>query len=133
MATPAAARLTPREGRRFGFTVGGRFLALATILLWRDRATGAMVCAALAAPLLLAALLLPARLGPIQRAWMGLALAISRVTTPVLMAVIYFLLVTPIGALRRAMGRNAIARDRQAASYWIERARPGRGDLRRQF
>ena len=61
-------------------------------------------------------------LGPVQRAWMGLAHAISKVTTPIFMGVVYFLVLTPIGLLRRALGRQAVARTRSASS-WMTRHR----------
>ena len=38
----------------------------------------------------LAALVVPTHLGPVQRAWMGLAHAISKVTTPIFMGVVFF-------------------------------------------
>ena len=42
-----------------------------------------------------------ASLGPVERAWMGLAGIISKVTTPIFMSVVYFVVLTPVGLLRR--------------------------------
>ena len=90
--------------------------------------------AALAAAALVAGALLPGRLGPVYRAWMGLALAISRVTTPIVMGAIYFGVCTPLGVVMRLLGHRLAARPANAATFWVERP-PGarRGDMRRQF
>ena len=133
MEASVPARLSASEGRRFGATVGGAFLVLAAVLFWRGRETAAIVGAVAGAALLAAAMVIPSRLGPLRRAWMGLALAISKVTTPMLMAVIYFVIVTPIGLVLRLVGRDPLARSRQAESCWVRRGRPGRSDMMRQF
>jgi hypothetical protein len=126
-------RLTAAEGRRFGLTVGAAFLALAALLLWRQARLAAAVLGALGAALVAGALVVPARLGPVERAWMGLARAISTVTTPVLMGVLYFLLLTPVGLGRRWLRRSPLARSRGATSLWAPHESGGRSDLRRQF
>ncbi|HEU4565448.1 MAG TPA: SxtJ family membrane protein [Gemmatimonadaceae bacterium] len=123
-----------RELRGFAFTVGAAFVALALLLAWRARPAAAAVVAAPGAALLLAGALAPARLGGVHRWWMGLALAISRVTTPVLMGVIYFAVITPVGVLMRLAGRRALGPPRGAASAWVDRPAGARAsDLRRQF
>lgn len=84
-------------------------------------------------PLVLGGLLVPDRLGPIQRAWMLLALAISRVTTPILMSLVYFLVLTPTGLLMRLLGRNPI-RHVGEESVWRRRENDERrSDLDHQF
>jgi hypothetical protein len=79
-----------------------------------------------------AGLLVPAHLGPVQRGWMGLAHAISRVTTPIFMGVVYFVVITPIGLLRRVLGGNPL-RAHRGATGWVDRQQAPRGDLTRQF
>ena len=137
MAERVHPRLSPAEGRRFGLTVGTAFLVLAAFLWWRGRGELAVgIPALLGAVFLLGGLVLPSRMGPLQRAWMGLALAISRVTTPVLMAVLFFLVFLPMGLALRALGRNPIARrSAGSTSFWVQR--PARaeapGERWRQF
>ena len=79
------ARLTAREGRAFAFPVGAAFLVLAGITWWRDHELLTRVFGGVGGLLLLAGLLIPTLLGPLQRGWMGLAHAISKVTTPIFM------------------------------------------------
>jgi hypothetical protein len=113
--------LTRAEGRRFGFTVGGAFLILVAVALWRQRYLVAEVLGALSAALILGGLLVPTHLGPVERAWMKWAHAISRVTTPVVMAVMYFGVLTPIGLIRRWVGQNPVEHRPSAGSYWKTR------------
>ena len=122
------------DGLRFGLTVGGAFLLLAGILAWRDHEALWPVAAALGGALVLAGLAVPARLGPLFDAWMALARAISRVTTPVVMALLYYGVITPAGLARRTVGRNAIRRRPVDGSYWVPRQDGGaRLDMHRQF
>lgn len=135
MAQGIPARLTPAEGRRFGWQVGLAFLLLAGLSRWRGHTVAPLVLLAPGLTLVVAALLLPGRLSGVYRAWMRLALAISRVTTPILMGLIYFLVITPTGLLQRLFGRGPLRRPRTSATYWVRRADQShaRGDLRRQF
>jgi len=127
--------LTAEEGRKFGSTVGAAFLALSGLLWWRGRHSAALVFMALGTLLVLAGLVVPARLGPIYRAWMGFALLLSRVTTPVFMGIVYFLVLTPTGGIMRLFGKNPIRRPLSEGSFWIRRpAGDGqRGTMKHQF
>src|SRR4051812_34538939 len=99
MERGVSARLTPAEGRKFGLLVGGAFLLMSAVLVWRHRMPGAYVTGTLGTLLLLAGLAIPAQLGPVYRAWMGVAAAISKVTTPIVMGAIFFLVLTPSGLI----------------------------------
>ena len=118
LAGKISTRLTASEGRKFGVTVGPAFLVLGALLFWRGRGFGAQVAGVLGACLLIVSLVAPAMLDPVRRAWMRLALAISKVTVPIFMGIIYFLVISVIGILRRAFGYNAIKRASTVASYW---------------
>jgi len=122
LANRVPARLSSREGRRFGLTVGGAFLLLALIAWWRGRSMPAGVFAALGLGLTVAGLILPTRLGPIERAWMAGGRAISRVTTPVMVSVVYIFVITPMGLAMRALGKNPLKQREQAAGSWVERS-----------
>jgi hypothetical protein len=126
-------RLTPAEGRKFAFTVGLAFAFLGAIVRWRGGETAASVLWGLASVLLVLGTFVPAQLGPVQRAWMGLALLISKVTTPLFMGVVYFAVISPISLMMRILGKRPLL-VRPASSYWMRRD-PGQrmSDLTRQF
>lgn len=63
---------------------------------------------------------------------MGLALAISRVTTPIFMGVVFFAVLMPMGLLMRLFGRNPLTRKPINESYWVV-PNEMRGSLKNQF
>lgn len=139
LAHPVPARLsksyTAAQGRKFGLTVGLAFGVFAGIAWWRDHPRMLVVLASLGAALIVAALLVPKRLRGVDDAWMKLALLISRVTTPVFMGIIYFVVLTPTGILRRTLGRNALVHrtDSTDGGFWADRGASPRSSLERLF
>jgi hypothetical protein len=132
LAHGSPARLTPREGRKFAFTLAAAFGVLAGVSWWRESPRALLVFAVVAAAFALGGLVAPGNLGPVYRAWMGFAQALSRVTTPIFMGLVYFLVITPIAAIRRAVGGNPL-RAHSGATGWVDRQDTPRGDLTRQF
>jgi Saxitoxin biosynthesis operon protein SxtJ len=133
IGSSAQKQMTRAAGRKFGVTVGLAFLAIAGILWWRDRETISMIAASIGGLLLAGGLIVPDRMGPVESAWMKLAHAISKVTTPVFMAIIYFIVMTPAGLLVRAFGHRPLVTP-AGRSAWKERAGDHRrSDLERQF
>jgi hypothetical protein len=132
LAHGSPARLTPREGRKFAFTLAAAFGVLAGVSWWRESPRALLVFAVVAAAFALGGLVAPGNLGPVYRAWMGFAQALSRVTTPIFMGIVYFLVITPIAAIRRAVGGNPL-RAHSGATGWVDRQDTPRGDLTRQF
>jgi hypothetical protein len=127
--------LTAAQGRRFGLTVGGAFLVLAGIAWWRGHPITLRVLASLGTALVAGGLIVPTLLGPVERAWMGLAHAISKVTTPIFMGVVYYLVITPVGAIKRMLGKNSLRHPEHDGTFFHARAEGARksADLRRQF
>jgi predicted membrane metal-binding protein len=86
---------------------------------------------------LFVALVVPKILAPLNRIWMKIGLLLGRVVNPIVMGLLFFLTITPIGVMRRLLGADAFRRgfDRGAASYWIERKPPGPPpeSMRQQF
>jgi len=122
------------KGRKFGVTLGSAFLVLAALALWRGATRAPMGLAVLGGALFLAALLVPAYLGPVERVWMGIAELISKVTTPVFMGLIYFGVFTPIGFVRRRLGQERIVHRSESGTSWADRpVTARRSDLERQF
>ena len=83
------------------------------------------------------AYLAPSALAPLNRLWFQLGILLGKIVSPVVMGLIYFLVVTPIGLLRRMLGKDSLSSrlDPEVRTYWIEREPPGPNpdDLPRQF
>ena len=133
MTSSNSTEFTASEGRKFAFPVGTAFLLLSGLLLWRDKETAFRVVAGLGGVLWVAGLLIPSRLGPVFRAWMGMAHAISKVTTPIFMGIVYFVVLTPTGLVMRLVGRNPVRHKPNEGSFWQSNEGRPRGDLTRQF
>jgi hypothetical protein len=69
----------------------------------------------------------PKILGPINRGWMKFGYLLFIVLNPIMMGIIYYLVVTPIGLLLRLLGKDLLSLkwDKSAKSYWINRDPPG--------
>ena len=128
-------RLTAAEGRKFGITIGSAFIGFCMLFWWRKHVYVASILGFLGAGLVFGGLILPTRMGTILRMWMGLAHAISRVTTPIFMGIVYFALITPIGCLIRLLGKDPLKQHGKNESFWVTRPSgdgPSRG-MEKQF
>lgn len=128
---------TPRDLRKFGLVVGGVFLALGGWFLYRQKGIWPYLLTP-GALLVLFGAFAPRLLKQVYLAWMALAFTLGLIVTTVLLSVFYFVMITPLGLLARAFGKDFLSRrlDRQAASYWIARQRPAArnpSDYERQF
>jgi hypothetical protein len=117
-----------RQLRQFGLLVGGGFAVLG-VLPWVLRRGGPRpILLGLAAVLIILALLWPEGLRWPHRGWMALGHALGWINTRILLGVVFFLVVTPMGAVARLFWRDPMRRgfDPKAPSYRQDReARPG--------
>jgi hypothetical protein len=73
------------------------------------------------------ALAYPRALAPLNTLWTRFGFLLHRIVNPLIMALLFFLVVTPIGLLMRALGKRPLnlALDLAATSYWIDRVPQG--------
>ena len=109
-----------RAESEFGLLVGGVLVALGGWWLYRGRfPTLAPVLANTGALLVLLGWLYPKSLVWPNRLWMGMAEAMGFVMTRVILGVVFFLVVTPIGLARRLFGGDPLGRrGARIESYW---------------
>lgn len=111
--------------RSFGLVFFVFFVALG---LWPLRHGHAVrwLAVAVGGAFLVIALLRPALLGSLNRLWAGLAKLLNRVTQPVVMFVLFYLVFAPFAWLLRIFRKDAlgIQYDAGATTYWRNRA-PG--------
>jgi CBS domain containing-hemolysin-like protein len=121
--------------RNFGLVVGSVLLLLALYLMWTgdwSAGTGAMISGTIGSLLVLLGGLFPRSLSPIYPVWMALALVLGTIMTAVLLTLVFYLVVTPIGLLMRLAGKDPMNRkpDAALATYWTERE-PASNDVKR--
>ena len=116
-----STELTRRTITSFALIVSAALLIIAA-LQWRRGAPQWVLVTLLsiAAVLLLGAAVAPALLRPVYRAWMRLGEALAWVNTRIILTLIFFLVVTPIGLVMRLFGRSPIATTKRNDSYWTD-------------
>lgn len=125
--------------RAFGCTVGSMFILIGATKTFMAGAISSVACLifGLGALLLLLGIFVPSRLSTLNRLWLKVGTAIAKVVNPIILALLFFLVVTPMALFMRIVGKRPLrlAADRTAATYWIEREPPsgGTSTMRRQF
>jgi hypothetical protein len=126
-----------RKGlREFGLITGGIFAGLFGLFFpWLLGRPSPYWPWALGAVLVLWALIAPATMQGFYRLWMLVALLLNRVTTPVIMSLVFFVIITPIALMMRLMGRDPMAQrlDPNAKTYRIQAAKPPKVHMERPF
>jgi hypothetical protein len=114
--------------RFFGFAMAAFFGLVALFPLLHGTLSSVRWWALVVAAAFLAlALLWTTPLHPLNRLWLKLGLLLSKIVSPIVMMVLFYATVTPIGILMRLAGKDPLRlrRDAAAASYWIPREPPG--------
>lgn len=112
--------------RAFGWVFVAVFLIIAlwpllfgdALRWWSLIASGLVASVTVAAPALLT---IPNKL------WQRFGLLLHHIVSPIVLAIMFYLVVTPTGLLMRAFAKQAVRlrRDPAAESYWIKREPPG--------
>ena len=122
-APPRVRARSVRAEREFGLVVGGVFAALGAWWSFRDKFAAVRPWFLVAGGLLvLLGALWPRALAVPYRAWMALAEQLAKVATTLILGLVFFLVVTPIGVFKRLRGWDPLERRaevaRAGASYW---------------
>ena len=114
------------ENKRFGRQMGLVLVALAGLGFWRDWPSFLSVSfLTLGAVHLILAVIAPGLLTGFNRFWMSLGYYFGKVFAPIEMAIIFFLMFTPIALLMRLFRRDALLiRKNKVNSYWKVRETP---------
>jgi hypothetical protein len=124
-----------KQLRSFGLLVGGIFALLGlwpAVVRGEDFRLWALVLAGL---LIVSGLLFPSRLRQVYRMWMALGQALGWLNTRVLLSVVFYGLITPMGLIMRLAGKDPMRRsfEPDAGTYRVlSTPRPG-SHMRRQF
>jgi saxitoxin biosynthesis operon SxtJ-like protein len=122
--------------RNFGFTMAAVFALIGCLGLYKE-SSHALIWLGLAAVFAGLTVWRPRSLGLANRAWLKLGLLMYRVVNPVIMAILFFGAILPIGLTMRIFGKDflRLQRDRSASTYWLPRVdpRPPSESMRQQF
>jgi hypothetical protein len=116
------AQLKGSSDRSFGivFAIFFTLIGLAPLRTYQVIRWWALAVAAL---FLALALLRPAWLHPLNRIWTRLGWLLGRVVSPIIMALLFFVVMTPTALLFRWLGKDPLrlAPHPEADTYWIDR------------
>ena len=108
--------------RSFGLIVGLIVAAIGLAPLLRDGGPNLWLLA-VATPLVLLGLVAPTALRPLNVLWFRLGLFLGGIVAPIVMALLFFLVIAPIGLLRRLVVRDPLNKRfvPNQDSYWQKR------------
>jgi len=108
--------------RRFGLTVASGLTLIGLLSWYRGHTSVPTVLWTIATVLFLFGLIAPNLLVPIQRVWMGLAIALGWVNTRIILSLLFYAVITPTGVVMRFF-RDPL--DRRLGdgrnSYWVKK------------
>jgi hypothetical protein len=104
-------RRTYRPEREFGLLVGAVLSLIGAWWFYRGKfAIAALVFTIAGATLIVLGAVLPRVLSVPRKWWMKLAQGMSYVSSRIILAIIFFLVLTPIGLIKRATGWDPLQR-----------------------
>ena len=72
-------------------------------------------------------------LNPLNKLWFKFGILLGKIVSPIIMGIIFFLVVTPIGFIMRILGKDVLNLKFNAnKSYWIEKTGP-KSKMKNQF
>ena len=106
--------------RKFGLVMAGAFAIMALLLRLGDKLLWPFA-AGLSGSFLLTTYLFPGILRSVEKYWMKLATIMGFVMTNVLLTLVFFVAVVPIGLVMRLLGKDPlrIRSRRDTESYWL--------------
>lgn len=112
--------------RSFGYVFAGVFAAIALVNWWRTHHLRTWAVG-LSLAFLVLALAAPVVLAPLNKLWSRFGLLLHRITSPIVLGLMYALAIVPVGLIMRWRGHDPMQRsfDRALPSYWIARTPPG--------
>jgi hypothetical protein len=114
-----------KDIRKFGLTALIFFGSLCTLGLWTEKPVPTYLFGSLSI-LGLGFILAPGPLKPVYNAWLKIAHVIGRIITTLVLALAYYLVITPSALIKRVFGGRPlpVKPDKEAKSYWVTRTEP---------
>ena len=121
--------------RKFGITAGFILLIIAGLLFWKENESfhvfltiGIILCSL--------SIALPIILKPIFWIWMICAIVIQWIITRIILSLIYYLIITPVGLIGRLLGKQFLELkwNSNNSTYWNYRLNKSEvGNYKKQF
>lgn len=121
--TESYAEVKVGSERSFGFVFGVVFAIIALFPLISGDGEVRLWAIAVAAVFAILAIAIPKVLRPLNVLWFKFGMLLGRIIAPIVMALVFFVAVTPVALLMRLFGKDPLNKkpDPNAESYWISR------------
>lgn len=122
--------------RSFGLTTGAIIAVLFGLLLpYLFGATWPVWPWIIFAVLAVWALVAPSTLNPVYRGWMRFGLALSKITTPIILTLVFVIAILPASIMLRLLSKDPMRRtfDDSADTYRIQSRRPSVENLEKPY
>ena len=105
--------------RKFGIIVGTVLLIIAGLLFWKEKESFQLFLV-IGTVLFLAGIAIPFTLKPIYWVWMTFATILGWFMTRVILCLLFYAVITPIGLIARSIGKQFLnlKMDHSKQSYW---------------
>ena len=105
--------------RKFGIIVGTVLLIIAGLLFWKEKESFQLFLV-IGTVLFLAGIAIPFTLKPIYWVWMTFATILGWFMTRVILSLLFYVILTPIGLIARSIGKQFLnlKMDHSKQSYW---------------
>jgi hypothetical protein len=130
-----ALDISKKSLRNFGLLVGGIFLLLGFWIYYSSQDLVGIIFLVVGAFLFLSGLLFPNSLSQVYKVWMGLAFALGWLMSRVLLSILFYFVITPIGFAAKIVGKDFldINYKMKRDSYWIIRPTDKKVDYTKMF
>lgn len=130
-------KITKKDLRQFGIGVGVILIILGTIHFFKHNVKVSYILCSISVLSLISGIFFPKILRPIYKVFLKVTHAIGWFNTKVILGVLYYLLLTPIGLTMKLFGKDilSVKIHKNQESYWIKRqtVKATRETLERQF
>jgi len=111
-----------KDLRSFGITIGFILLAIAAFLFFKDK-DSYQTFLYISGALIIFGLIIPVILKPIYLAWMTFAVILGWFMTRVILSLLFFIILTPLGLILRIVGKDFLNQKEQKElnSFWNKR------------
>ena len=122
--------------RKFGITIGVILLIIAGFLFWKEKESF-QILLTFGVAIYVLGFAIPVALKPIYWIWMIFATILGWIMTRVILSLLFYIIVTPIGLIPRIFGKQFLELrwDRSKESYWNFRTKKylQNGNYEKQF
>mgnify|MGYP001446584163 CR=1 FL=1 len=108
------------SNKSFGLFFTFIFIGLSFVLYQLNNFILTLISFLISQILLIITILRPNYLTFLNKCWMVFGLMLGKITTPIIIGIIFYILISPISIILRLFGRDELnlVKDKNASSYW---------------